>query len=127
MISTLIFSGAPLNQQIWGCFGRNTGFLTYFSLLGIAISTALIQKPDFYRSITHSLLITAVPVTIYCLIQMTGNDPVGWSSLATFARGPTINKIKLNRLYKIWFLMSIRVNYKFRKSRIYLTKLIYFI
>lgn len=91
MISTLIFSGAPLNQQIWGCFGRNTGFLTYFSLLGIAISTALIQKPDFYRSITHSLLITAVPVTIYCLIQMTGNDPVGWSSLATFATFGNVN------------------------------------
>ena len=24
-------SGSPLNQQFWGSFGRNTGFLTYFS------------------------------------------------------------------------------------------------
>ena len=26
MFSTLLFSGAPITQQIWGTFGRNTGF-----------------------------------------------------------------------------------------------------
>jgi len=91
MVSTLIFSGAPLNQQLWGSFGRNTGFLTYISLLSIAIATALIQSRDFYKSIINALLYTAIPVSIYCLIQMSGNDPVGWSSLATFATFGNVN------------------------------------
>ena len=33
MTLTLLFSGSPLGQQIWGSFGRNTGYLTYVSLL----------------------------------------------------------------------------------------------
>lgn len=91
MISTILFSGAPLTQQIWGSFGRNTGFLTYFSLMVVLISTALIQKKDFYHKIVNSLLITAIPMTIYCAIQVAKLDPVGWSSKAPFGTLGNIN------------------------------------
>ena len=91
MFSTLLFSGAPLTQQIWGSFGRNTGFLTYFSLLLVLISTALIQKKDFYHNLVNSLLLTAVPMTIYCAIQVAKLDPVGWSSKAPFGTLGNIN------------------------------------
>ena len=37
MLSTIFFSGARLTQQIWGTFGRNTGFVTYFSLLLVVV------------------------------------------------------------------------------------------
>ena len=63
MISSILFSGARLTQQIWGTFGRGTGFVTYFSLLGILISTALIQKTDFYHKLMNSIVITAIPMT----------------------------------------------------------------
>jgi len=91
MFSTILFSGAPLTQQIWGSFGRNTGFLTYFSLLLVLISTALIQKKDFYHNLVNSLLLTAVPMTIYCAIQVAKLDPVGWSSKAPFGTLGNIN------------------------------------
>ena len=91
LFSTLIFSGAPVNQQIWGAFGRNTGLVTYLSLISICISAALIQKTNFYESLINALLITAVPVTIYSLIQMSGNDPFGWSLKATFATLGNVN------------------------------------
>ena len=91
MFSTILFSGAPLTQQIWGAYGRNTGFLTYFSLLLVLISTALIQKKDFYHNLVNSLLLTAVPMTIYCVIQVAKLDPVGWSSKAPFGTLGNIN------------------------------------
>jgi len=91
MFSTLAFSGAPLTQQIWGSFGRNTGFLTYFSLLLVLVFTALVQKTDFYHKIVNSLLLTAVPMTIYCAIQVAKLDPVGWSYKAPFGTLGNIN------------------------------------
>jgi len=91
MISTLFFSGAPFAQQIWGSYGRNTGFLTYFSLLLILISTALIQETLFYTKIVHSLLFTALPMTAYCIVQYAGLDPVGWSEKHPFGTLGNIN------------------------------------
>ena len=91
MISTLLFSGAPFDQQFWGMFGRNTGFLTYFTLLIFLVSCALIQSVDFYRKIVNSLVITAIPMTLYCLIQVAHMDPVGWSLYAPFGTLGNIN------------------------------------
>ena len=91
MISTLIFSGAPITQQFWGSFGRNTGFLTYFSLLIILVGTAIVQKVDFYRRLVNSLVITAIPMTFYCLIQIAKLDPIGWSEKYPFGTLGNIN------------------------------------
>ena len=85
MVSTFIFSGAPKGQQFWGSFGRNTGLLTYLSLLFVLIGTALIQKVHLYRAIVNSLVLTSIPVLIYCIIQISGLDPIGWSLKDTFA------------------------------------------
>ena len=85
MASTFLFSGAPKGQQFWGSFGRNTGLLTYLSLLFILIGTALLQKAHLYRAVINSLVLTSIPVLIYCLIQIAGLDPIGWSLKDTFA------------------------------------------
>ena len=91
MISTLIFSGAPINQQFWGTFGRNTGFLTYFSLLGILIATSFVEKKDFYKTLVNSLVIVSIPMTAYCLIQVAELDPIGWSEKHPFGTLGNIN------------------------------------
>jgi len=91
MLSTFLFSGAPINQQFWGTFGRNTGFLTYLSLVLILISTALIQKAEFYNRLVNSIIITALPMTIYCLVQIAGLDPVAWSEKSPFGTLGNIN------------------------------------
>ena len=99
MLSTIFFSGARLTQQIWGTFGRNTGFVTYFSLLLVFICTALIQKVDFYHKLINSILVTAIPMTIYCLMQVSEQyfpalgikDPFGWSEKHPFGTFGNIN------------------------------------
>ena len=91
MFSTLLFSGAPITQQIWGTFGRNTGFLTYLSLLIILIGTALVQDTNFYEKLINSFVLTAVPMTVYCIIQYAGLDPIGWSEKHPFGTLGNIN------------------------------------
>ena len=87
----LLFSGAPLSQQFWGSFGRNTGFVTYVSLLTILLAAAILSSKDYYRGVIQALIGTALPMTIYCLIQMAGKDPVGWSEFATFGTLGNVN------------------------------------
>lgn len=87
----MIFSDAPVNQQFWGVFGRNTGFLTYFSLIIILVGSALVQEKAFYRKLVEALVLTAIPMTIYAAIQVAGRDPIQWSVMAPFATLGNVN------------------------------------
>ena len=91
LVVSMFFSGAPLQQQLWGSFGRNTGFLTYISLLTILIATAILSSRDYYAGLTKALVGTALPMTAYCLVQMAGKDPIGWSEFATFGTLGNVN------------------------------------
>ena len=91
IFSTLLFSGAPIKQQIWGVFGRNTGVATYIALLAVMFCTSLLQDAYLYRKIFLSLVYVAIPMLLYCFIQMAGKDPINWSSFETFATLGNIN------------------------------------
>ena len=84
-------TGAPLNQQIWGVFGRSTGALTYMFLTIILLGTVVVQRIDFYNKLVNVIVITSIPVTGYALIQVSGNDPISWSEKAAFATLGNIN------------------------------------
>lgn len=91
MVLTLMFSGAPLNQQIWGSFGRNTGFLTYVSLVIVLLACVWQRGAAFYKRLTWLFVLTSIPMTAYCLIQVSGNDPIPWSEFNTFGTLGNIN------------------------------------
>jgi hypothetical protein len=91
MFVVLLVSGAPLNQQFWGVFGRNNGLLNYFSLVVILIAVAVIQKRSFYNKLVDALVLTAVPATAYALVQVAGRDPISWSVMAPFATLGNVN------------------------------------
>jgi O-antigen ligase len=91
MLSTILFSGAPLNQQFWGSFGRNTGFLTYFSLMILVVALIWLRSWFFYKKLALILVLTSIPMTAYCLVQIAGKDPIPWSEFNTFGTLGNIN------------------------------------
>jgi O-antigen ligase len=91
MTLVVFSSGAPLNQQFWGVFGRNNGYLGYFSLVVILIAVALIQERRTYHKLVEVLVLTAIPMTLYAIIQVAGRDPIPWSVMAPFATLGNIN------------------------------------
>ena len=91
LILTLLFSGAPLDQQIWGSFGRNTGLVTYSSLFFLLIGTAIIMEAAFYERLVRVFVLSSIPVVIYCFVQIAGKDPIGWSEKRTFATFGNVN------------------------------------
>jgi O-antigen ligase len=91
MLVVMVTSGAPVNQQFWGMFGRNTGILTYFILIIVLLGTVFVQRIDFYNKLVIAIIITSIPVTGYALVQVSGNDPIAWSEMAPFATLGNIN------------------------------------
>ena len=91
MFVVMAVSGAPLNQQAWGMFGRSTGVLTYLALIVILLGTVVVRQIDFYNNLVNVLVITSIPVTGYALIQVSGNDPISWSEMAPFGTLGNIN------------------------------------
>lgn len=87
----LLTSDAPLSQQFWGVFGRNTGYLTYFALLAFLVAAALVQRLETYVLLVRTLILTSLPVLAYAIIQSLGMDPISWSQLAPFGTLGNIN------------------------------------
>ena len=85
------FADSNKSQQFWGVFGRSTGFLAYFSLWLFLLSIASVRSANVGKRIQTSLLITAVPMTIYALIQSAKLDPISWSSKNVFGTLGNIN------------------------------------
>jgi O-antigen ligase len=90
---TLAFavSESPINQQIWGVFGRSTGLLTYLCLVIVLFATVVISVKKFYHKLVDTLVLTSVLMTIYALAQIAGQDPISWSEMAPFATLGNIN------------------------------------
>ena len=43
-ISAVINSSSPIGQNFYGAYGRNTGFLTYFSLTLVFVATLVLRR-----------------------------------------------------------------------------------
>ena len=80
MIFVIIFSGAPLNQQLFGTFGRNTGFIAYFSLSLLSLVSLFAGSVLFSEKLLYAILATGGLTTIYGILQTTGNDPIKWTN-----------------------------------------------
>ena len=80
MTLVLFLSGAPLNQQFFGANGRNTGFLTYLSLLAIFLSAMHSAEVKLIKIVFSSLLLTGLVSSSYGLIQVLGHDPISWNN-----------------------------------------------
>lgn len=89
--SSFFFSGANKSQQFWGTFGRNTGIFTYLALIAIWIVFIVIRHGATYLRAFTFLIATGLFMTLYALIQLTGNDPIKWSSYAAFGTLGNVN------------------------------------
>ena len=76
----LIFSDAPFNQQFFGTSGRNTGFLSYLALSGLAIAAAWSSNLVLVLRMVYSLLIVGSISMFYSLLQTFAVDPVKWNN-----------------------------------------------
>jgi O-antigen ligase len=80
LFSTLILSGAPKIQQIYGVGGRSTGLISYLALVFLLLSAMLISNTNNVKLFGFSILAVGGLNILYGLMQASGGDPVKWSN-----------------------------------------------
>jgi hypothetical protein len=79
-ISAIINSSSPLQQNIYGTYGRNTGFVTYFALLLIATAATLLRQKSNFNLLIYSLFAAGIANIAYCLWAIAFGDFIGWNN-----------------------------------------------
>lgn len=76
----LIFSSAPLEQQIFGKTGRGLGLITELSLLVLIIIVALASNYKMIYLVYYSLIFSSTLSSIYSIFQYFNLDIFAWST-----------------------------------------------
>lgn len=80
MLNTVLSSSAPTSQNLYGVFGRQTGFIAYLVLAMIAIAAALLRRKISFEYLVWALIISGLANVIYCGWVILFGDFLGWTN-----------------------------------------------
>ena len=80
VLMIVAFTVSPIDSltQLFGVSGRNTGFITYLSLLAFLIGAATLTKNGFEKRFIFTLISGGLLSIAYGLIQEFNLDPASW-------------------------------------------------
>ena len=79
-INAVINSQSPLVQNLYGSYGRNTGFLTYLFLVMLFLVAMTLRTPDSFNKLIIGFLIAGVINVLYALWAWQIGDFIPWSN-----------------------------------------------
>jgi len=79
-INAVVNSSAPLTQNIYGAYGRNTAFITYALLIFVILSAVVLRSAKSFSTLIWGLFIAGAINVIYCGWVILFGDFVGWSN-----------------------------------------------
>lgn len=79
LISVLL-SDLPLAQNLYGVYGRNTGFVTYLLLAGVLLGALTLSEAKSFNLIFRGLLFAGIINVAYCAWVVFFGDFVGWNN-----------------------------------------------
>jgi len=78
---SILTSAAPIVQNIFGVFGRNTGFLTYLGLAGILLGASLLRNKSNFEKLTKGLLFAGLVNVFVCALELAGYNLFGFNNI----------------------------------------------
>ncbi|CAN2170958.1 RfaL Lipid A core - O-antigen ligase and related enzymes [Candidatus Nanopelagicaceae bacterium] len=79
-LNAAINSDAPLAQNFYGAYGRNTGLIAYLVLSMVAIGTLFLKSEVSFKKIIWGLQFTGVVNVLYCAWVIAFGDFLSWSN-----------------------------------------------
>jgi len=79
-INSVLASNAPLSQNLYGAYGRNTGFIAYLVLICTGLGMLGLHNRDSFRKIILGLQVAGVVNVIYCAWVIVFGDFLSWSN-----------------------------------------------
>lgn len=77
----LIFTGRNISQGLYGVSGRNTGFVTYASLIFVCLAASLVSSKDFIWKFSKAFLILGLILVFYGIFQYLGLEPFPYMNI----------------------------------------------
>jgi O-antigen ligase len=79
-LNSVLNSSAPITQNIYGVFGRQTGFIAYTVLIMSALGAALLRQKKSFDLLVWALLISGAVNIVYCAWAIAFGDFIGWNN-----------------------------------------------
>jgi hypothetical protein len=79
-INAIINSSAPLTQNIYGAYGRNTAFLTYLLLIFLLLSAVVLRTSKSFTTLIYGLFAAGVVNVFYCGWVILFGDFIPWNN-----------------------------------------------
>jgi len=114
MLSSMFFSKAPFNQNYFGSFGRNSGFLTYLLLVLILIAATTLREIKSQEKILKGLFAAGFLNIIYCGWVLLFGDFLAWNNPSNYLFGFFGNQDFLSAFLGMY--ISAAVAYGFDKK-----------
>jgi len=104
---SVLLSPASFSQNIFGVFGRNTGYLAYIALVGIMLGASLIRSQQFFVWLIRSVIVVGLINVIYCGIDIVGPDLIGWNNVYGNILGTFGNPNFISAFLGIFLVMAL--------------------
>ena len=79
-VNAIINSSGPLTQNIYGAYGRNTGFLTYLFLIFLILSAVVLRAAKSFTSLIYGLFAAGIVNVVYCGWVILFGDFIPWNN-----------------------------------------------
>jgi O-antigen ligase len=79
-MNSIFNSEAPLTQNIYGAFGRNTAFVAYLLLISVILSVAVLRRVDSFTYLIWGLLGAGFVNVFYCTWVIVFGDFIPWEN-----------------------------------------------
>ncbi|CAM8620145.1 O-antigen ligase family protein [Candidatus Planktophila dulcis] len=79
-LNAVILSNAPLAQNLYGAYGRNTGLLTYVFMVGVLLCALMMETEKNFTTLVYGLVVTGIVNVIYCAWVLAFGDFIVWSN-----------------------------------------------
>jgi O-antigen ligase len=79
-LNAIINSEAPLTQNLYGAYGRNTAFIAYLLLISVILSVAVLRQENNFKYLIWGLFGAGLVNVVYCTWVIAFGDFVSWSN-----------------------------------------------
>ncbi len=79
-LNAVFNSAAPLTQNIYGVYGRQTGFIAYLFLVFLALAAMLLREIKSFQRVVWGLLIAGAANIVYAAWAIVFGDFIGWNN-----------------------------------------------
>ena len=123
-LNSIINSQSPITQNLYGVFGRQTGFVTYVLLVMVVLAATLLRAQKSFDRIIWALLFSGVVNVVYCSWVLIFGDFIHWNNpykaiLGLFGNPDFISAfLGMFIAGTIGYSLSTSKNWKFKASAV---------